>query len=297
VFTPAGDGSATPWRLAGHALLIAGIGFKLSLVPFHLWTPDVYQGAPAPVTGFLAALSKGAAFAALLRYAGAAGLHDEAAMTLALALLAAASMLAGNLLALLQDDLKRLLAYSSIAHLGYLMVALLAAGPFGAEAAGYYLAAYMVTTLAAFAVITVHSAGVDEHESAHELTRLADYAGLFWRRPWLAAVFTTALLSLAGIPLTMGFVAKFYLFAAGAAEGLWALLAVLVVASVLGLFYYLRVVATLFAPVPKDVPAARAAGGLAGAAVLAALAAAMLGLGVLPQALIEFARAAALTLH
>ena len=185
-------------------MIVAGFGFKLALVPFHLWTPDVYQGAPAPVTAFVATVSKGAMFGAsaalFLRLDGT----QHAPVFTVFSILAIASMVAGNLLALLQDNVKRMLAYSSIAHLGYLLVAFLAAGQSGSEAITFYLVAYFVTTLGAFGVVTVLST------SAGDAERLEDYRGLFWRRPALAAVFTAMLFSLAGIPLTAGFVGKFY---------------------------------------------------------------------------------------
>ena len=150
-------------------------------------------------------------------------------------------MILGNLLALLQSNVKRLLAYSSIAHMGYLLVAFEAGGSRAAEAVAFYLCAYFITMLGAFGVITVMS------EGDREADRLEDYRGLFWRHPAVALIFTATLLSLAGIPLTAGFVGKFYVLASGASAALWLLVLVLVVTSVFGLFYYLRVVVTLFA--------------------------------------------------
>jgi NADH-quinone oxidoreductase subunit N len=211
----------------GFALTLAGLGFKLSLVPFHLWTPDVYEGAPAPVTAFLATVSKGAVAALLLRYVLETGAYRNEALMLGLEAVAIASILAGNLLALLQDNLKRLLAYSSIAHLGYLLIAFLAAGEFGAEALGYYLVAYFVMTLGAFGVVSRLSSS----ESEAEVVELAAYRGLAWRRPWLAAGLCGMLLALAGMPLTVGFVAKFYVFAAGVSAALWPMVAALVAAA------------------------------------------------------------------
>src|SRR5215212_7383683 len=145
-------------------------------------------------------------------------------------------MLVGNLLALLQNNVKRILAYSSIAHLGYLLVAFLAAGPMAVEAVSFYLLAYFVTNLGAFAVVTLCSL----HNSETDTDDLEEYRGLFWRRPWLAGAFTAMLLSLAGIPLTAGFVAKFYAFAAGVDAALWLLVVVLMITSMIGLYYYLR---------------------------------------------------------
>ncbi len=228
--------------LAGTALVLTGIGFKLSVVPFHMWTPDVYQGAPLPVTGFLATVSKGAIFAALLRLFLEAQLHQFNTLLIALSVLAVASMLVGNLLALQQQNIKRLLSYSSIAHFGYLLITLVAGGvlggsDFAVEAASYYVVAYVVTTLAAFAVISVLSSdGEDERQWVSDLT------GLFWRRPLLAALLTLALLSLAGIPLTAGFIGKLYVFASGIEGALWILLGALVIGSAIGIYYYLRVI-------------------------------------------------------
>ena len=271
--------------LMGMILILAAAGFKLSLVPFHLWTADVYQGAPAPVTALLATVSKGAVFVLLLRFALSGGLTRTPLLADILGLLAAVSMLAGNLLALYQNNVKRLLAYSSIAHMGYLIIVLVAGMDIGAAFAGeallFYLAAYFVTTLAAFGVVTVLSPEDAEAED------LDDYYGLFRSRPWLAGVLTAALLSLAGIPLTAGFVGKFYLFAAAGKAGLWALLAVLVIGSGLGLYYYLRFVSLMVrAPeagevaVPRPIP-------VAGGLVLAVLLLLLFGLGIYPSAVME----------
>jgi len=234
--------AAEPYLLLGTVMLIAGIAFKLSLVPFHMWTPDVYQGAPAPVAGFLAAVSKGAVAAVALRFLLDGGLLSQAWVLGVLGLLAVASMLVGNLLALQQRSLKRLLAYSAIAHIGYLLVPLVAIGGsdrwLATEAVLLYLAAYVAMTLTAFGIVTVLS-GRQVDGDADDLSA---YAGLFWRRPVLATSLTVVLLSLAGIPLTVGFIAKFYLFAAGVTAGAWLLLGALVLGSGIGLYYYLRIV-------------------------------------------------------
>lgn len=234
--------SATPhplW-LAGFVMTVVAIGFKLGLVPFHLWVPDVYQGAPAPVTAYVATVSKGAMFALLLRLLSDVQALRHGALLTLFGVLAAASMSAGNLLALLQENVKRLLAYSSISHVGYLLVALLAGGPLAVEAVAFYLAAYVVTTVGAFGIVTVLS-GTERDADA-----LEDYRGLFWSRPWLAGTFMLMLLSLAGIPVTAGFVGKFYAIAAGVDAGLWVLVILLIVNSAIGLYYYLRVVVALF---------------------------------------------------
>src|SRR5205823_6514881 len=222
------------------------LGFKLAVVPFHMWTPDVYEGAPAPVTAFVATVSKGAVVALLLRYLVQTGASTYRPVLLALSLIAVASMLVGNVLALLQHNVKRLLAYSSIAQLGYLLVALVAGGPRAAEAVTYYMVAYMVTTLCAFGSVTVLSGTTADADT------LEVYRGLFWRRPGVAVVLAAALLSLAGMPLTAGFVGKFYVLAAGVESALWLLVVLVVCNSALGLFYYLRLVVTMCAPLPRE---------------------------------------------
>src|SRR5271157_3215483 len=229
--------------LPGIALSVTGIGFKLGVVPFHLWTPDVYQGAPAPVSAFVATTSKTAVVALLLRYL-AAETQQSPAVFLLFSIIAVASMFAGNLLALRQNNVKRILAYSSIAHFGYILVAFLAGTTMAAGAVAFYLVAYTVTILTAFGIITVLSTS--------EADDLEDYRGLFWQRPVLASVLTAALLSLAGIPATMGFVGKFYVLASGADASAWPLIIVLALTSVIGLFYYLRVVVALFSAVPES---------------------------------------------
>ncbi|HEX7080468.1 MAG TPA: NADH-quinone oxidoreductase subunit N [Gammaproteobacteria bacterium] len=287
----AADGTGL-YATAGVALIVAGIAFKLSLVPFHLWTPDVYQGAPAPITAFLATVSKGAIFVVLLRYFLEAGAFDYVPLLVALSLLAGASMLLGNILALLQQNVKRILAYSSIAHLGYLLVAFIAGGEVAVEAASYYLAAYFASTIGAFGIVAVLSSAAGE-----EMQMLGQYRGLFWRRPWLAGVFSLMLLSLAGIPLTMGFVAKFYVVAASIDASLWVLLALVIIGSGIGLFYYLRVLVTLYLD-PEEATLARheAAVSPSGHVVLAAATLAVLWLGIFPAQLIDFVRATAFSL-
>ncbi len=278
----AGAGRAAP---AALVLILIGIGFKLALVPFHLWTPDIYEGAPAPVAAFVATASKTAVFAVLVRFAQMSGARDSGAMLTVLSIIAIASMLAGNLLALLQNNVKRIVAYSSIAHLGYVLVALIAAGNSAAEAVAVYLVAYCATILGIFAVITALST------NAGDAAELDAYRGLFWRRPAIAAVFTAMLLSLAGIPATLGFLGKFYVIAAGAANNAWALIIILVVSSVIGLFYYLRVVVTLYA---ADRTQERAAAGISPATgVIIGLAAVIvIGLGIYPTPLVRLIRAA-----
>jgi NADH-quinone oxidoreductase subunit N len=290
----AGNARPSALVLMGMALLLTGLGFKLAVVPFHMWTPDVYEGAPAPVTAFVATVSKGAIVALLLRYVmqGDAAMDD--AMLLVFSLIAIASMVVGNLLALWQQNVKRILAYSSIAHLGYLLVALIVGGERAAETATFYVVAYVVTTLCAFGVVTMLS---DKDEDANTMEA---YRGLFWRHPGLAVVFTVALFSLAGVPLTAGFFGKFYILAAGVASALWVPVGFLVVTSALGLFYYLRIVVTLYAPlaqedsVPPSWPAPSWSWG--GGVALAALTLLLVWLGVYPAPLLSMIRVTVVSL-
>jgi NADH-quinone oxidoreductase subunit N len=265
---------------AGLAMILAGLGFKLAVVPFHLWTPDVYEGAPAPVTAFVATISKGAVFAVLLRIFANIDIHGRPALLLIMSTVAIASMFVGNLLALKQNNVKRILAYSSISHLGYLLVTLLASGLMAIAAAAFYLVAYFITTIGAFGVISVIS------DKERDADLMEDYQGLAWNRPWLAAVFSAMLFSLAGIPLTAGFVGKFYVVVAGAESSLWALVVVLVINSAIGLFYYLRIIGALFERTEEHitqhiVPASRT-----GSTVLACLLALLILLGVYPGPMI-----------
>ena len=275
---------------AGAALLFTGVGFKLALVPFHLWTPDVYEGAPLPVTVLIATVSKASVFGLLLRWIHPFS-HPGSPLWTVLAISAIASMLAGNLLALLQTNVKRLLAYSSIAHMGYFLVALLAGGAFGLQAATYYLIAYLVTISGAFGVLTMLSTG-DE-----ECCEIEDYRGLFWRRPVVAGVFTAMLFSLAGIPLTAGFLGKFYVIAAGASSASWGLILTLIVSSVIGLFYYLRVVGALYAPAPGAITSERSASLFASRFGLGALTVLLVCFGIWPGVLWPALTAAANSLR
>lgn len=233
-------------------LIIAGMAFKLSLAPFHIWTPDVYEGSPLPATAYLATVGKAAMFVVLLRFLEISGAMTFDAIALIFSLIAVLSILLGNLLALLQDNLKRILAYSSIAHMGYLLIAVIAShyvtGTLSIEAVSFYLLAYVIMSLGAFGVASVISS------SEREFDAVSDYRGLFWRDPWLAGIFTAMLLSLAGIPLTVGFIGKFYLFFAGVESSLWLLLVVLVIGSGIGLYYYLRIVYRMLQPQPEALP-------------------------------------------
>ncbi len=231
----------SPLLLTGTGLMLAGIGFKLALVPFHMWTPDVYQGAPVPVTVFIATISKGAVLALALRLFIDIGGYDNRSLVIIVSGISIISMFTGNLLALRQANLKRMLAYSSIAHLGYLLVTLLAGRENGVEAAIFYITAYTITSLGAFGTISILSG------SSRDAEELTDVKGLFWTNPLMAIVMTLSLLSLAGIPLTAGFISKFYLALAGIKSGLFLLVIILIINSVLSLYFYLRVVRSMFA--------------------------------------------------
>jgi NADH-quinone oxidoreductase subunit N len=282
----AADGQFPALWMAGFVFIFIGVGFKLGLVPLHLWIPDIYQGAPAPVTAYVATVSKGAVFALLLRFIGDMHALQSDRIGLAFGVIAAASMFAGNFLALLQDNIKRLLAYSSIAHFGYLLVALLAAGPLATEAVTFYLVAYFVTTLGAFGVVTVLSTQGRDAES------MEDYRGLFWSHPWLAATFMLMLLSLVGIPVTAGFVGKFYAVTAGMYAGLWWLVILLVLNSAIGAFYYLRLLVAFFDSTSGRiaVPTRQLETGWSAILSLGLTASLVLWLGLYPQPMIDFVR-------
>src|SRR3990170_5831 len=230
----------SPWFIGGAALLmLVGFGFKIAAVPFHFWTPDVYEGAPTPITAFVSTASKAAGFAILVRFVLAFLPSVSIYWTAVLAAIATATMSLGNLLALAQTNIKRLLAYSSIAHAGYALIGLVALSELGAASLVFYLVAYVVTNLAAFAVVVLfaRSAGSEE---------IADYAGLSRRAPGLALVMMVAMLSLAGMPPLAGFVAKFYVFAAAVQSG-WIWLAFVgVLNAIAGLYYYMTVLKVIY---------------------------------------------------
>lgn len=276
----------------GVGMMLIGLAFKLSLVPFHLWTPDVYEGAPAPVAAFLATASKVAVFAVLLRLYQISPVTADGWLEGMLSALAIASILFGNLLALLQSNLKRLLGYSSIAHFGYLLIALIASKGLAEEAIGVYLATYVLTSLGAFGVITLMSTPY----SGRDADALYEYRGLFWHRPYLTAVLTVMMLSLAGIPLTAGFIGKFYVVATGVQSQQWWLLGALILGSAIGVFYYLRVMVTLFLVEPnlKRHDAPFNWGQRTGGIMLLFVALLAFFLGVYPQPLLELVQQAGL---
>ena len=225
--------------MTGFGFVVVGVGFKLGIVPFHMWTADVYEGAPLPVTSFIATVSKGGVVALLVRFFTMVNGYQFDSLINIFTVLVIASMFVGNFLALQQQNVKRLLAYSSIAHLGYLLVAFLAGGKLGMEAVSFYLVSYFITTVGSFGILTYLS---DKDRDAEHLD---DFKGLFWRRPWTAIGFSAMLLSLAGIPLTAGFIGKFYVVAAGVNGNTWLLVIMLVVNSAIGLYYYIRIIAIM----------------------------------------------------
>lgn len=231
--------------LMGFVLIITGIGFKIAAVPFHMATPDAYEGAPLPITAFLSITSKAAGFALLLRLFGSAFLPMLADWRWMIALIAAITMTFGNLVAIQQHNMKRLLAYSSIGQVGYLLIGIAAMAPDSASALLVHLAGYAITNLVVFgAVIAIFDAtGEDE---------IVDYYGMAERQPFLALVLTVGLFSLAGLPLFAGFFTKFLLFQAGAVHGLLWLVGFAVVNSVISLYYYLLVIKQLYLGTSDD---------------------------------------------
>lgn len=268
-----------PLFIYGFGMMLVGIGFKLALVPFHMWTPDVYQGAPAPVSSYIATVSKGAVMAVFIRFFFNIRGFENSSIFIVISAIAILSMFAGNLLAVQQKNIKRLLAYSSIANMGYLIIILLTGTDKGIQSAVFYLITYFITTIGAFGVISLLSTKETEAE------KIEDYKGLFWKKPWIAAVFTLCLLSLAGIPITAGFIAKFYLIYEGMKAGLMILIFSMIINSVIGLYYYLRVITTLFSmPSANELPTVSVTGKL----TLAIITIGILLLGVYPGWLIDF---------
>jgi NADH-quinone oxidoreductase subunit N len=261
IFTKMGQGvikAAWDVHVLGLVLIIAGLGFKLAIVPFHMWAPDVYEGAPTPITSYLSVASKAAGLAALIRITIGAfavdAFMDDWGMIIAV--LAAMTMIYGNITAILQSNIKRMLAYSSIAQAGYILVGLVAASRYiqyggarpwelGISSLSFYIFGYMFANMGAFAVAIAFS-----HQYGSD--KIKDYAGLSKRSPWLAAAMTVFLLSLVGIPPLVGFLAKYYVFAAAIAAGgyLWLVL-IGVLTSVVALFYYAYVIRQMYFEEPS----------------------------------------------
>jgi NADH-quinone oxidoreductase subunit N len=293
-----GTGDAQALAVLGFALLAVGFAFKVSAAPFHMWTPDVYQGAPTPVTAFMSAATKIAAFGALIRVldvAFQALAWDWAPVVWGLA---AVSVVVGSILAIAQSNVKRMLAYSSIAHAGFILTGLTAAGSEGIRAAMFYLVAYAAMTVGAFGTVMVVSGRGEER------IRIGDYTGLARTNPIAAALMTLFLLSLAGIPPTAGFIAKVNVFSAAIDAGYWVLALIGVLASVAAAFFYLRVIVLMYMQEPEPAPAPSvtegqrtgaansAANSAATGAVLAIPAAATLILGVFPGVIVGIIREA-----
>ncbi|SEO66588.1 NADH-quinone oxidoreductase subunit NuoN [Trujillonella endophytica] len=285
------DGGGDTLLVLGLALLIVGLMFKASVAPFHTWTPDVYQGAPTPVTAFMAACTKVAAFGAILRLLYVGFGTDEWTWRPLIYGIAIVSMIVGAVLGLTQTDLKRMLAYSSIAHAGFLLTGVLgfdATGDSpGLSATMFYLLVYGLTTIGAFAVLTMIRDGDGE------ATHLSSWAGLAQRSPVIAAVMTLFLLALAGIPLTSGFTGKFAVFRAAIDDGAWPLVVVALLTSAVAAFFYLRVVVLMYFSEPAPDGPTVGVPGLPTTIVLAVTAAATLVLGVVPGSVLDLAGQAA----
>ncbi|GAB3012304.1 NADH-quinone oxidoreductase subunit N [Bowmanella dokdonensis] len=232
---------------AGMVLVVAALAFKLSLVPLHFWTPDVYQGAPLNSTLLLTTLSKAAVFALLIKLMLMIPEGFAQDLIRMLSWMAIASMLLGNWLALQQSNLKRLMAYSAIAHMGYVLVAAVIAMDLDhrlvLEAAAYYLLAYLIASILIFSVL----ANLSRLDADQDVDRIEQIRGLFWQHPWLAVILALAFLSLAGMPVTVGFIGKFYLLTLAVKLSAWWLLSAMLIGSAVGLYYYLRVIFSLFA--------------------------------------------------
>src|SRR3954453_19578763 len=276
----------------GLALLIVGLMFKASVAPFHTWTPDVYQGAPTPVTAFMAACTKVAAFGAILRLLYVAFGTSEWTWRPLIYGIAIVSMIVGAVLGLTQTDLKRMLAYSSIAHAGFLLTGVIGmqatGGSSGLGATMFYLLTYGLTTIGAFAVLTLVRDG--DGEASH----LSQWAGMASRSPLTAAVMALFLLSLPGIPLTAGFTAKFAVFRSAISTGAWPLVLVALLTSAVAAFFYLRVMVLLYFPQPAADGPTVGVPGLPTTIALALTAAATLALGIVPGAVLDLADRAAI---
>jgi NADH-quinone oxidoreductase subunit N len=239
--------------IAAAVMILVGLFFKLGAVPFHSWVPDVYQGAPTPVTGFMAAATKAAAVAALLRVVFASFYPLSWELNWLFWTIAIATMIVATLVALVQTDVKRMLAYSSIAHAGFILVAFAGFSSEALSSLPFYMLAYGLATFGAFAVVTQVRERTADGVVGGEATRLGQWAGLGKRAPWLATAMALFLLSFAGIPLTAGFVGKFVVFRSAIDAGAWPLVLVAVLASAAAAFFYIRLIVLMFfTDVPED---------------------------------------------
>jgi NADH-quinone oxidoreductase subunit N len=278
-----GEAGSSLMVWAGAGLLLVGFGFKIAAVPFHMWVPDVYQGAPTPITAFISAGPKAAGFAALLRVFLFSFVTIKVDWTTIVWIMAALTMTVGNIIAIAQSDIKRMLAYSSIAHAGYVLVALVAGGETGISSALFYLLSYTFMNIGAFTVVILLG------RKGQENTGLDDYSGLATRSPLLAIMMSVFMFSLAGFPPTAGFMGKFYVFGAAVKSGFVGLVVIGVLNSLVSVYYYLRVVVIMFmrAPEPEAqrIPIAFGTG-----LVLLISVWGVLHLGILPESLLNLAQ-------
>jgi NADH-quinone oxidoreductase subunit N len=276
--------NVSPMMLFALGLLLVGFAFKISAVPFHMWTPDAYEGAPTVVTGFMSTAVKAAAFAAFVRVFLSALEPLRADWTPVLWGIAIVTMIVGTVVGVAQSNVKRMLAYSSIAHAGYLLVGLVAANDIGKAAILFYLLVYAVTNLGAFGVIALLGTSDRPHDE------LRDFSGLWYSKPVLAGLMTVFLLSLGGLPPTAGFIGKWYVFSAAVRAGYYDLAVIGMLTSVISVFFYLRVVVTMYMTETSDGMARPAIGAVPMAAlVLSTLA--LFYLGILPTRVLDLAAA------
>jgi NADH-quinone oxidoreductase subunit N len=275
-------GNANLLLWAGVGLLLVGLGFKIASVPFHMWVPDVYEGAPTPITAFISAGPKAAGFAALLRVFLFSFVTIKMDWTTVIWIMAALTMTTGNIVAIAQSNIKRMLAYSSIAHAGYVLVALVAGESFGVSSALFYLLAYTFMNIGAFTVVIALGRKNEEN------TNLDDYSGLGTRHPYLAILMMLFMISLAGFPPTAGFMAKFYVFSSAVKSGYIGLVIIGVLNSLVSVYYYLRIVVIMFMrpPLPEAKPISLPLGSIL---VLLISTWGVLQMGIFPQSLLNLA--------
>lgn len=281
---------ATPLMWMGLALTFVGFAFKIAVVPFHHWVPDVYEGAPTNVTGFMAAATKTVALAALLRVLLGAFGSETAKWAPLIGAFAIVTMTIANLVALAQQNVKRLLAFSSISHAGYLLIAVVCDRIAGVQAIAFYLIAYGFMTVGAFAVAAAVGRGDAQRETGYDL---ASWRGLASRRPWLAAAMTVFLLSMAGIPLTGGFLGKYLIFLAAVESKLYVLAIVGALNAVVGAYYYLRIVIAMYMQTPEEEPAPSIGLGPESTVAIAVSVVAVLALGIYPTPILAATKALA----
>jgi NADH-quinone oxidoreductase subunit N len=281
--------SPTPMQLLAVGLLFVGFAFKVAAVPFHMWTPDAYEGAPPAVTGFMSTGVKAAAFAAFARVFLSAFEPLRGNWSVVLWVVAAATMIVGTVVGVVQTSVKRMLAYSSIGHSGYLLLAILSANDLGKGAVLFYLLTYAITNLGVFGVIAV----LETRDRAND--SISDYAGLWYERPWLAALMAIFLLSLGGFPPLAGFIAKWYVFSAAIKAGYTSLAIIGVLTSVVSVFFYLRIVVMMYMTARPDGASVPATPRIA-AAALALSAILLFYLGILPTRVLDWAAASVATI-